>query len=109
MTTLTAVKARQAAPIKTPTDLGADATRDISAALTGLAGASARGLSAADVRARTQALIDDAACSIHDEPQAALDHAHAAAASGERVLVFGSFHLVSALAPALNRIAVPAN
>ena len=36
MTTLTAVKARQAAPIKTPTDLGADATRDISAALTGL-------------------------------------------------------------------------
>ena len=36
MTTLTVVKARQAAPIKTPTDLGADATRDISAALTGL-------------------------------------------------------------------------
>ncbi len=36
MTTLTAAKARQAAPIQTPTDLGADATRDISAALTGL-------------------------------------------------------------------------
>lgn len=32
----TAVKARRAAPLQTPTDLGADATRDISAALTGL-------------------------------------------------------------------------
>jgi len=32
----TAAKARRAAPLQTPTDLGADATRDISAALTGL-------------------------------------------------------------------------
>lgn len=32
----TAAKARRAAPLQTPTDLGADATRDIAAALTGL-------------------------------------------------------------------------
>jgi starvation-inducible DNA-binding protein len=32
----TAAKARRAAPLQTPTDLGSDATRDISAALTGL-------------------------------------------------------------------------
>lgn len=34
--TTTLTKARQAAPLRTPTDLGADATRDIAAALTGL-------------------------------------------------------------------------
>jgi starvation-inducible DNA-binding protein len=32
----TSPKARRAAPLQTPTDLGADATRDIAAALTGL-------------------------------------------------------------------------
>ena len=32
----TVEKTRQAAPLRTPTDLGADATRDIAAALTGL-------------------------------------------------------------------------
>ena len=32
----TAAKARRAAPLQTPTDLGSDATRDISAALAGL-------------------------------------------------------------------------
>lgn len=34
--TTTIAKARQAAPLHTPTDLGADATRDLAAALTGL-------------------------------------------------------------------------
>ncbi len=32
----TSAKARRAAPLQTPTDLGSDATRDIAAALTGL-------------------------------------------------------------------------
>ncbi len=39
----------------------------------------------------------------------ALEQAHSAASAGERVLVFGSFHLVSVLGPALNGLSVPAN
>jgi len=77
--------------------------------LTGLADVSSRGLSAQALRERTRDLIDDAACSVHSDATAALESALAEAAVGERVLVFGSFYLVSVLGPALNRIAVPAN
>jgi dihydrofolate synthase/folylpolyglutamate synthase len=74
----------------------------------GLSGTT-RGLDAEGVRERVRDLVDDTHCSLHVDPLAALAAAQAAALPGERVLAFGSFFLVSALGPALNDLAAPAN
>lgn len=75
----------------------------------GLDATTTRGLPAAAVRERVGALVGDDQCSLHADPPAALAAAQAGAAAGERVLAFGSFFLVSALGPALNQGAAPAN
>ncbi|MBP7624332.1 MAG: bifunctional tetrahydrofolate synthase/dihydrofolate synthase [Xanthomonadales bacterium] len=77
--------------------------------LAGLDSATSRGLDATRLRERIGDLIGDDRCSLHDDPPAALAAAHAHASPGERVLAFGSFHVVSALGPVLNRYAAPAN
>jgi dihydrofolate synthase / folylpolyglutamate synthase len=76
--------------------------------LTGLDQQTPRGLAAAAIEAH---FTDrrDVAFTTHASPEAALAAAHAAATSGDRVLVFGSFHLIAALEQVLNTEGVPAN
>ncbi len=77
--------------------------------LAGLDGCSARGLDATALRRRIGDLLGDDCCSLHPDPRAALAAAVAEAKAGERILAFGSFHLVAALGPVLNQGATPAN
>lgn len=77
--------------------------------LCGLDAVSSRGLDVRSVHARVGELIGDERCSLHAQPETALASAHAASQPGERVLAFGSFLLVSALGPTLNRMSAPAN
>jgi dihydrofolate synthase/folylpolyglutamate synthase len=77
--------------------------------LCGLDAVSPRGLDVQRVHARVGELIGADHCSLHADPEAALASAHSASQQGERVLAFGSFLLVSALGPTLNRMSAPAN
>ncbi|HRG15042.1 MAG TPA: folylpolyglutamate synthase/dihydrofolate synthase family protein [Pseudomonadota bacterium] len=77
--------------------------------LCGLDAVSPRGLDVRRVHARVGELIGADRCSLHADPEAALASAHSASQQGERVLAFGSFLLVSALGPTLNRMSAPAN
>ena len=77
--------------------------------LAGLDGCSSRGLDATALRRRIGDLLGDDCCSLHSDPRAALAAAVAEAKAGERILAFGSFHLVAALGPVLNQGATPAN
>ncbi|MBI2397610.1 MAG: bifunctional tetrahydrofolate synthase/dihydrofolate synthase [Xanthomonadales bacterium] len=77
--------------------------------LAGLDGSSSRGLDAQSLRQRIGALLGDDACSLHPDPAAALAAARAAAEPGDRILAFGSFHLVAALGPLSLLPASPAN
>lgn len=77
--------------------------------LCGLEAASTRGLNAVELAQRLDALLDGASRSVHPTPALALAAAIAASAPGDRVLVFGSFLLVGALASTLNPRVAPAN
>ena len=77
--------------------------------LAGMSHLSARGLSAAEVQARVAGLVDPARSTAHENPDGAWQEAKRMAREGDRILVFGSFFLVSALAPALNAAPAPAN
>ena len=75
----------------------------------GLDAVSPRGLGVQDLRDRIGELFGHDQCSLHADAVTALAAAHSASRPGERVLAFGSFLLVSALGPTLNRMSAPAN
>lgn len=77
--------------------------------IAGLDTFTARGLPADAVRERARSMIDDVACTAHSDPLSALAAARQASQPGDRVVVFGSFYLVAALATALNGTDAPAN
>lgn len=68
-----------------------------------------RGRSAAAVRDALSGVLDDARCALHDDAVDALAAARARSVAGDRVLAFGSFYLVAALASVLNPEPAPAN
>lgn len=68
-----------------------------------------RGRHAGELRDALTQVIDNARCTLHDDAQSALAEARAGSDAGDRILVFGSFYLVAALAPTLNPEPAPAN